>query len=209
MSTSVRRTGAARQRLLDAALALFTERGVNGTSLQMIADALGVTKAAVYHQFPSKDEIVLAVIAPAVDQLRALVAAADAAPTPAAGREIVLEGMTGLVVAHRRLAAVLLVDRTVAYLLRDVALGELEARIDRHLAGADPTPEVRVAVAMVGASIMNIGIDQRLQDLDDETLRENILLGAHRLLGIRSTRRSRPVPPASRGVSPASGTAHR
>ena len=34
---------------------------MNGTSLQMIADAMGVTKAAVYHQFHTKEEIVLAV----------------------------------------------------------------------------------------------------------------------------------------------------
>ena len=36
-----------RTRLLETALELFTTHGVEGTSLQMIADALGVTKAAV------------------------------------------------------------------------------------------------------------------------------------------------------------------
>ena len=56
---SVRRS-AAQTRIVTAALALFAEHGVNGTSLQMIADAIGVTKAAVYHQFKTKDEIVLA-----------------------------------------------------------------------------------------------------------------------------------------------------
>ena len=52
---------AAQMRVLTAALALFAERGISGTSLQMIADAMGVTKAAVYYQFKSKDEIVVAV----------------------------------------------------------------------------------------------------------------------------------------------------
>ena len=47
--------------MLDAALALFAEHGVSGTSLQMIADAVGITKAAVYHQFRTKEQIVLAV----------------------------------------------------------------------------------------------------------------------------------------------------
>ena len=50
---------AAQTRILVAALDLFAEHGVSGTSLQMIADALGVTKAAVYHQFKTKDEIAL------------------------------------------------------------------------------------------------------------------------------------------------------
>jgi AcrR family transcriptional regulator len=52
---------AAQTRIIDAALALFAERGIGGTSLQMIADAIGVTKAAVYHQYNTKDEIVVAV----------------------------------------------------------------------------------------------------------------------------------------------------
>ena len=34
------------QRIIDAALELFAEHGVGGTSLQMIADRVGVTKAA-------------------------------------------------------------------------------------------------------------------------------------------------------------------
>ena len=52
---------AAQTRILDAALDLFADHGVSGTSLQMIADAIGVTKAAVYHQFKTKEEIVIAV----------------------------------------------------------------------------------------------------------------------------------------------------
>jgi AcrR family transcriptional regulator len=52
---------AAQTRIIDAALVLFAEHGISGTSLQMIADAIGVTKAAVYHVYNTKDEIILAV----------------------------------------------------------------------------------------------------------------------------------------------------
>lgn len=45
---------------MDAALQLIADHGVGGTSLQMIADAVGVTKAAVYHQFKTKEQIVIA-----------------------------------------------------------------------------------------------------------------------------------------------------
>lgn len=38
---------------------LFAEDGVSGPSLQMIADAVGITKAAFYHQFRTKDHIVI------------------------------------------------------------------------------------------------------------------------------------------------------
>src|SRR5262245_18465509 len=51
----------AQTRIIDAALVLFAEHGIGGTSLQMVADATGVTKDAVYHQYNTNDEIVLAV----------------------------------------------------------------------------------------------------------------------------------------------------
>jgi AcrR family transcriptional regulator len=49
-----------RDRILDIALDLFTEQGYDGTSLREIADQLGVTKAALYYHFESKDDILLA-----------------------------------------------------------------------------------------------------------------------------------------------------
>ena len=42
------------------ALDLFTEQGFDGTSLRQIAEQLGVTKAALYYHFESKDDILLA-----------------------------------------------------------------------------------------------------------------------------------------------------
>ncbi len=49
-----------RQRILDVALDLFTEQGFDGTSLREIAERLGVTKAALYYHFASKDDILMA-----------------------------------------------------------------------------------------------------------------------------------------------------
>ncbi len=48
----------------------------------MIADAIGVTKAAVYHQFKTKDEIVLAVAQAELANLEAAIDAAEAEPDP-------------------------------------------------------------------------------------------------------------------------------
>ena len=79
--------GDTRARLLETALGLFTVHGVEGTSLQMIADALGVTKAAVYYHFKTKDEITEAVAEPALRELSAILdRAADAAPARRPGR---------------------------------------------------------------------------------------------------------------------------
>ena len=52
------RTGGTRTRIKEVALDLFTEQGYEKTSLREIAERLGVTKAALYYHFKSKDEIV-------------------------------------------------------------------------------------------------------------------------------------------------------
>ena len=49
-----------RERILDVALDLFIEQGFDGTSLREIAEQLGVTKAALYYHFESKDDILMA-----------------------------------------------------------------------------------------------------------------------------------------------------
>lgn len=48
-----------RQQLLDAALALFGQRGFHGTSMDDIAEAAGVTKPILYQHFASKRDLIL------------------------------------------------------------------------------------------------------------------------------------------------------
>src|SRR5271169_2483395 len=47
---------------LNAAMRLFAAHGFEGTALQDIADAVGVTKPAILHHFPSKEHIRQAVL---------------------------------------------------------------------------------------------------------------------------------------------------
>lgn len=49
-----------RERILDVALDLFIQNGYDGTSLREVAERLGVTKAALYYHFASKDDILMA-----------------------------------------------------------------------------------------------------------------------------------------------------
>jgi AcrR family transcriptional regulator len=49
-----------RERILNVALDLFTEKGFDGASLREIAERLGVTKAAIYYHFASKNDILIA-----------------------------------------------------------------------------------------------------------------------------------------------------
>ena len=48
--------------ILKAATALFAEEGFDGASIAAIAEKAGVCKANVFHHYPSKDELYLAVM---------------------------------------------------------------------------------------------------------------------------------------------------
>ena len=50
----------ARERILDAALRLFALHGLDGMSLQMLADDVGLHKSSLFHHFRGKDELCLA-----------------------------------------------------------------------------------------------------------------------------------------------------
>lgn len=51
-----------RERILEAALEVFAEHGDRGTSLQEIADRVGVTQPALMYYFGSREELLLAVL---------------------------------------------------------------------------------------------------------------------------------------------------
>ncbi|MEV8326595.1 TetR/AcrR family transcriptional regulator [Kitasatospora sp. NPDC059811] len=51
-----------RSRIIEVSLELFSEQGYEQTSLREIADRLGVTKAALYYHFKTKDDIVLGIV---------------------------------------------------------------------------------------------------------------------------------------------------
>jgi AcrR family transcriptional regulator len=140
-----------------AAGSLFAEQGVSGTSLQSIADRLGVTKAAVYHQFASKDEIVIAVAEPVIALLQSIADAAESLD-PEAARLSAIEGLVDLAMAERGTAAILRRDPTMAQLLDSHEPYTRQiARIDAVLLGPAPTMERRVALAFAGGGIMAIG----------------------------------------------------
>ena len=51
-----------KERILDEALKLFAQSGYKGTSMNDIADRLGVTKAALYKHYKSKQEILDSIV---------------------------------------------------------------------------------------------------------------------------------------------------
>lgn len=89
--TQAERSAATQQALLDAARRLWGERGYGAVSTPEIARAAGVTRGAMYHQYPDKGKLFLAVLeaveADVIERLGAAVAA-NRPKTPAGALRI-------------------------------------------------------------------------------------------------------------------------
>ncbi len=176
------RYSAAKLRTVDVALDLFAVHGVRGTSLQMIADRLGVTKAAIYHQFPTKDAIVVAVVEV---KLLAIEEALDAAertgPTHEA-REALLAAVIDDVVANRLTLSTLQADPVLFQVLADhESSRHLFVRLFSFLLGDEMDAHTRVRAAVLSAAI-GASAHPFVVGLDDDVLTRDLLEVTHRLV---------------------------
>jgi AcrR family transcriptional regulator len=174
---------AAQLRVAGAAMELIAAHGVNGTSLQMIADALGVTKAAVYHQFKTKEAIVIAAIEVELTKLDAALDAAESEPGPGS-RDMLVRQVIDLSVARRRMVSAIQYDPVVVRLLSEQRpFQEYMARLFAALLDGETDAAARLRVAMVSSAIGGVVTHPLVADLDDETLRSRMLSLAREFLG--------------------------
>jgi AcrR family transcriptional regulator len=109
---------AAQARIISAAIHLFARHGVAGTSLQMIADELGITKAAVYHHYKTKEQIVLAAAEAELALMEATIDDAEEEQSWLAARERLLLNMVNLAVERRHTIGTVLADPASSILSR-------------------------------------------------------------------------------------------
>jgi AcrR family transcriptional regulator len=79
-----------RARIQQVAVELFTEHGYDGTSLREIAECLGVTKAALYYHFKSKEDIIQSLVEDYQEQMNELIGWAGSQPRNAHSRREIL-----------------------------------------------------------------------------------------------------------------------
>src|SRR5216683_716730 len=89
--------GDTRERIQAVALELFAEQGYEKTSLREIAERLGVTKAALYYHFKSKEDIVSSLVEDYFGQIDALIEWGRNQPRTAEVRGAVLNRYFGIV----------------------------------------------------------------------------------------------------------------
>lgn len=183
MARPVAPRGLARTRVLDAALALFAEHGVHGTSLQMIADRVGVTKAAVYYQFRSKEDIALEVLRPSIDDMARVIRIAEALPDAERRRAVVVSGLIEMVVRYRRLAVLFYGDPAIDQLVHgEPEFKAVADRVRELLEGPDRHLADRVAFSVFISGVCKAPADPDLADVDDDELHRTLLDVAARVL---------------------------
>jgi AcrR family transcriptional regulator len=139
--------------LLDAAVALFNERGYEATSMDELAVRLGVTKSAIYHHVPSKVELLRLALDRALDALFALTGETGATTGPAIDRlEYVVRGSVRVLVADLPFVTLLLrlrgnseVERTALHRRREfdrIVTGLVRAAVHEGDVRTDVDPAV-------------------------------------------------------------------
>lgn len=169
-----------RTRILRAALDLFAEHGYQRTSLRQIGERLRLTKTAILYHFPTKENLLAALVEPLVSDLEALLDTAQTQPSEHA-RWTVLEGWVDIMLAHRRPLGMLFHD--IALIGRGDTYHRLiviAMRANDLIAGPNAGRRERVrAVQAIGACSDPIVF---FTDVSDEALRADMLDGVRRLL---------------------------
>jgi AcrR family transcriptional regulator len=175
-----------RSRLRELALELFAEQGYEKTSLREIAERLGVTKAALYYYFKSKEDIVRSLVEDYMAEIDELIAWGKDQPRSAETRativrrylEIIANGTAVFRLLHQNQAAVSSLaaakERGELFRERMDALVELLTE-----PGAPVHDQVRAASCLVSISFCAMHYQDRVADPAE--LRKAVLDTALRL----------------------------
>ena len=156
--------------ILDRAAALFARRGFAKTSVQDVADAVGLSKAGLLHHFPSKESLHAAVLGQAEALgVRVLDHVRDLPLGPARDR-LAVEVMVDVALAHPGLVALLLapVSQGGPDAVHDSDVGPAAAAalqaFGLEVRAGVSERSVRVAGALAAVAVLSIAAN-----FDDET----------------------------------------
>ncbi len=145
--------------VLDAAFELFLEHGYEGTSMDALARAVGVTKPVIYACYPSKDELFKALLEREEERVLAQIAAALPAAAEGDLEGALTEGLTAFLRAveasPRAYRVIFLGEGANAAVARRIQRGrerqiEAVAMLARPLLGAGEDAELDRSARLLG-----------------------------------------------------------
>jgi AcrR family transcriptional regulator len=159
----VRRLAARHDAIIAAAGSLAAEAGINAVQIGPVSQRAGVATGTVYRYFPSKTELVAALVASVSDrELGAMRRAADAAPGPLSALAAAITTFAARALANPKLSFALIAEQADAadadearLAFRKALAAELAKRLATAMNGGHlPDQDVAVAApALLGAMI--------------------------------------------------------
>jgi AcrR family transcriptional regulator len=178
----VARPSDTKKRILQTARELFAAKGVQQTSLQEIADRLGITKPALYYHFTSREDLVRSIVTPLLDDSEAFIGRMEARDDLPPAIEII-EGFFDF--HHRHRGDVLLILTSMTTLAElgviDVVLS-WRARLTRLVYGPAPTLDQETRAVLAFGGIQDVTM--QFPDAPVDELRAATIRAALDALGI-------------------------
>jgi len=197
----VRRLAARHDAIVAAAGALAAESGINAVQIAPVAERAGIAAGTVYRYFPSKTDLVGALVdAVSEREIGAMRKAADAAPGPLSALAATITTLAARALSERKLAFALIgepvdVDtETARAKFRAAVVEELARRLTTAMTGGHlPDQDVAVAApALLGALVEGLVGTMAPAAKDDEKKTRDIVqvitLFALRAVGVADAR---------------------
>jgi AcrR family transcriptional regulator len=193
----VRRLAARHDAIIAAAGALAAEGGINAVQIGPVAQRAGVATGTVYRYFPSKTELVAALVAVVSErELGAMRRAADAAPGPLSALAAAITTFAARALAHPKLAFALIADAADAdktrLAFRQALAAELGHRLTIAMNGGHlPDQDAGIAAPALLGAVMEGLIGPLAVPADPSAMRETvqaIALFALRAVGVADAR---------------------
>ncbi|GAA0300910.1 TetR/AcrR family transcriptional regulator [Kineococcus aurantiacus] len=178
------------EEILDAAAALFARHGVEQTSIQRIADAVGYSKTGLLHRFPGKDALQDATVAHTLGALRTVAADVGDVPLGPERDRAVVEALVDLTARRPGLVAFVLTalsgqDGAIGTeqldALGEVLFGAFGAQLKPDPATTPAFPErgARITTAVGGLAVASLAC----ADIPFDLVRPHLVAAALGALG--------------------------
>lgn len=146
-----------RSTILIKAANLFSEKGYAGTSMADLAEDLGLSKAAIYHHFESKESILKNLVGSTFQEMGGLVEEIEALPANKVDPPEVLRRFAEILFAHRQVVSLVLFQLPAELRTPSIERRDYMVRLQTLLAGRSPTLERRIR-ARAATTIIATGI---------------------------------------------------
>ena len=190
----VRKQTARRLAIMAAARAAAEEGGMAALQIAAVAERAGIATGTVYRYFPSKDELVTALVgAMAEREIAAIGKAGKAAPGPLSALAAAIATFAARALRQRKLAWAMIADpaetdaEAVRLAFRRALADEFQTRIAAAMqAGYLPAQDVRLAAAALVGALLEGLIGPLAPDSHDDPVRMRDAVQALTLLSLRA-----------------------